>query len=120
MLVASSCEPIPCLFGGAVVECLTRDQGAAGSSLTGVTALWSSSKTGYPSLLLVQPRKTRPCLTERLLMGCKKSNQTNKQNQVCSNYASGDQKMALSQMSHVLFVEVLHPGNFVNMTHVES
>ena len=32
----------------------------------------------YPSLVLVQPRKTRPCLTERLLMGRKKSNQTNK------------------------------------------
>ena len=26
----------------------------------------------YPSLVLVQPRKTRPCLTERLLMGQKK------------------------------------------------
>ena len=32
----------------------------------------------YPSLVLVQPRKTRPCLTERLLMGHKESNQTNK------------------------------------------
>ena len=31
------------------------------------------------SLVLVQPRKTRPCLTERLLMGRKESNQTNKQ-----------------------------------------
>ena len=32
-----------------------------------------------PSLVLVQPqRKTRPCLTERLLMGRKESNQTNK------------------------------------------
>ena len=28
-----------------VVECLTRDQRAAGSSLTGVTALWSLRKT---------------------------------------------------------------------------
>ena len=28
---------------------------------------------------MVQPRKTRPCLTERLLMGRKESNQTNKQ-----------------------------------------
>ena len=28
-----------------VVECLTRDRGAAGSSLTGVTALWSLSRT---------------------------------------------------------------------------
>ena len=29
---------------GSVVDCLTRDRGAAGSSLTGVTALWSLSK----------------------------------------------------------------------------
>ena len=33
----------------------------------------------YPSFLLVQPRKTRPCITERLLMGRKESSQTNKQ-----------------------------------------
>ena len=30
---------------GSVVECLTRDERAAGSSLTGITALWSLSKT---------------------------------------------------------------------------
>ena len=30
---------------GSVVECLTRDRRAASSSLTGVTALWSLSKT---------------------------------------------------------------------------
>ena len=30
---------------GSVVECLTRDRGAASSSLIGVTALWSLSKT---------------------------------------------------------------------------
>ena len=30
---------------GSVVECSTRDRRAAGSSLTGVTALWSLSKT---------------------------------------------------------------------------
>ena len=30
---------------GSVVECLTRDRRASGSSLTGVTALWSLSKT---------------------------------------------------------------------------
>ena len=28
----------------------------------------------YPSLVLVRPRKTRPCLAERLLMGRKESN----------------------------------------------
>ena len=32
-----------------------------------------------PGLVLVQPRKTRPYITQRLLMGRKESNQTNKQ-----------------------------------------
>ena len=64
---------------GSAVECLTQDRGAMGSSLTGVTALWSLVRHIYPSLVQVQPRKTRPCLTERLLMGRKESNQTNKQ-----------------------------------------
>ena len=37
----------------------------------------SLSKNINPGLVLVQPRKTRPFITERLLMG-KESNQTNK------------------------------------------
>ena len=36
----------------------------------------SLSKNINPSLVLVQPRKTRPFITERLLMGRKDSNQT--------------------------------------------
>ena len=39
----------------------------------------SLSKKINPSLVLVQPRKTRPFLIERLLMGRKESNQSNKQ-----------------------------------------
>ena len=61
---------------GSVVECLTRDRRAAGSSLTGVTALCPWARHINPSLVLVRPRKTRPCITERLLMGRKESNQT--------------------------------------------
>ena len=38
----------------------------------------SLSKNIHPSLVLVQRRKTRPFITERLLMGRKESNQTNK------------------------------------------
>ena len=41
-----------------MAQCLTRDRGAAGST----------------SLVLVQPRKPRPYLAERLLMGRKQSN----------------------------------------------
>ena len=39
----------------------------------------SMGKNIKPSLVLVQPRKIRPIITERLLMGRKKTNQTNKQ-----------------------------------------
>ena len=38
----------------------------------------SLSKNINPSLVLVQPRKIRPFITERLLIGRKESNQTNK------------------------------------------
>ena len=57
-----------------VVECLTWDWGASIASLC--CGPWA--RHIYPSLVLVQLRNTCPCLTERLLMGCKESNQTNK------------------------------------------
>ena len=40
----------------------------------------SLSKNINPSLVLVHPRKTRPLMTESLLIGCKESNQINKTN----------------------------------------
>ena len=42
----------------------------------------SLSKNINPSLVLVQPRKTRPFITERLLIGRKESNQTNETNKI--------------------------------------
>ena len=66
---------------GSVVYCSTWDRGATGLSLTGVTALCPWARHINPSLVLVQPRKTRPFIIERLLMEPKKSNQTN--TQVC-------------------------------------
>ena len=41
----------------------------------------SLSKNINPSLVLVQPRKTCPFITERLLMGCKESNKQTKSGQ---------------------------------------
>ena len=76
----------PCLFtqllwerSGSVVECLSawlmtegpRVRASPASLLYGPWA-----RHIYPSLVLVQPRKTRPFLTERLLKGRKKSNQS--------------------------------------------
>ena len=40
----------------------------------------SLSKNINPSLVLVLPRKTCPFIIERLLMGCKESNQTKQTN----------------------------------------
>ena len=65
---------------GSVVECLTQDQGAAGWSHTCVTALFPLARTLNSSLVQVQPKKTRPFITERFLMGRKESNQTHKNN----------------------------------------
>ena len=48
MLLASTSMDALALLrerSGSVVECSTRDQGAAGLSLTGITTLWSLSKT---------------------------------------------------------------------------
>ena len=61
----------------------------AGSSLTDVTGgdcvVVLQVRHIYPSLVLVQPRKTHPCLTVRLSTGRKESNHTNKSlRQVCS------------------------------------
>ena len=66
-----------------MVECLTRDRGAAGSRLTGVTVLCPLSKNINPSLVLVQPRKTRPFITGRLMMG-RKAIKQNTNNMQCA------------------------------------
>ena len=47
----------------------------------------SLSKNINPSLVLVHPRKTHPYITERLLMGRKESNQTNKKQNIARRAA---------------------------------
>ena len=64
-----------------MVECLTRDRGAAGSRLAGATVVCPWAIHIYLNIVLAQPRKTRPYITENLLMGRKETNQTNKSNQ---------------------------------------
>ena len=54
---------------GSVVECLTRDRGVARSSLTRITALCHWARHIYPCIVLVQPRKNSPYITEKLLTG---------------------------------------------------
>ena len=54
---------------GSVVECLTRDRRATGWRLTSITKLCPWARHINPCLVLVQPRKTRSDITERLLTG---------------------------------------------------
>ena len=63
---------------GSVVECFTGDQGPWVRASPASLSCGPWARHIYPSLVLVQPRKTHPCLAERLLMGRKESNQTNK------------------------------------------
>ena len=61
---------------GSVVDCLTQDQGATGWASPASLPCGPWARHIDPSLVLIQPRKTHPCLTERCLMGRKESNQT--------------------------------------------
>ena len=67
-------------LGVQCLSCWALDSRLRGrrSSLTCVTALCPWARHINPSLVLVQPRKTRPYISERLLMGRKESiKQTN-------------------------------------------
>ena len=64
-------------LSGRVLDSGSRDRGFEPLRHHCVVPL---SKNINPSLELVQPRKTRPFMTERLMMGRIESNQTNKQN----------------------------------------
>ena len=62
---------------GRVLDSRLRDPGFKPHQHHRVVSL---SKSINPSLLLVQPRKTHPFITERLLMGHKESNQKKQTN----------------------------------------
>ena len=62
-------------LGGRVLDSRPRGRGFEPHRRHCVVSL---SKNINPSLVLVQPRKTRPFITEILLIGRKESNQTNK------------------------------------------
>ena len=75
----------------------------------------SLSKNINPSLVLVQPRKTRPFITERLLMGRKESNQT-KQNHYTGkkDFQESTPKIqmlmfGLAQTSHFRLWDIIPP-----------
>ena len=60
---------------GSVLECLTWDRGVGGLSLNKGTVLGTWARHFILCLVLVQPRKTRPDMTEQMLTGMKASKQ---------------------------------------------
>ena len=71
-----------------MVECLTHDRRAVGSSLTGVTALWSLSKTHLSYLSTGSTQEEPSRITERLLSGRKESKQTKQTNKTADRRLS--------------------------------
>ena len=63
-----------------VVDFLTGDRRATGSSFPGVTVLCPWARHVYLCLVLVQPRKSSPDITKKCWLGRRESNQTNKTN----------------------------------------
>ena len=63
------------MVGSAVVECLTQDGGGPGIEPHRRHCVVCFSKNIIPSLVLVQPRKTCPFITE-IVDGTRESNQT--------------------------------------------
>ena len=72
-----------------MVECLTRDRGVVGSTLTGATALCPLARHIYPYLVLVQPKKIRPDIAESVLTWTKR---------IKSNKQKTPNKHALEQL----------------------
>ena len=80
----------------------------------------SLSKNINPSLVLVQPRKTRPFITEILLIGRKESNQTNKNTKRCGSLTHIDGQYLLFTVYSEIFARVLLSRNFTYAKYREN
>ena len=78
----------------------------------------------YPSLVVVQPKKTIPYITERLLMGRKESNQTNKSTRenpssgVCEQHRRRP-ACALAQSDQLFCYSLFWKVSYVNLLQVQ-
>ena len=87
----------------------------------GRTTLCPWARHIKPSLVLVQPRKTHPYITERLLMGLKESNQTNKQIMRCSKCCLWQQSSHdRMNLGIFLFIYFSFPSNLVLVLKTEK
>ena len=77
----------------------------------------SLSKNINPSLVLVQPRKIRPFITERLLMGRKELNQTNKNKASLANLWQNCQQVARNYLFYFCCLWQCFRKGRENITH---
>ena len=99
---------------GSVVECLTRDRRAAGLRLASFTALCPWARHISPSLVLIQPSKTRPDVTERLLTKTYPASifcwiYIDSRLRILHRVYTGEWKMTLSKNVYVEFNFILQP-----------
>ena len=94
---------------GSVVKCLTEGPRVR----AGVTALCHWARHINPSLVLVQRRKTRPYVAERLLMGRKESNQTKLHHFI---YLFSGCNLAPLFRTYIYYPRTRNTGNILNDT----
>ena len=77
--IGRKCKPQKLEGNGLVVECLTQDRGTPVLASPASLRCVLEQDTLILAKYWFQPRKTRPYIAERLLMGRKESNQANKE-----------------------------------------
>ena len=96
---------------GSVVEFLTQDRVVAGSSLTGVITLCPWARHINPCSVLVQPRKTRPDITEHLLTGTYRIQSNKQNNRVCWLFWDNDASILWTKLNSRIIephIKLLH------------
>ena len=120
-LTMTNCDPerqISCLvmgalfFSGRVLDSRPRGGGFEPHWRHCVVSL---SKKMNPSLVLVQPRKTHPFITERLLVGHKESNQTNKLSRDDSK-SKGQIFLFYPHIHDRFFLSTMSPSSYMELS----
>ena len=110
-------------FDGSLVEYSTQDQGVAGSSFTGGIALCPCAGHFIPSLVLVQPRKTYLCMTEKKMPDWDVKNQIKQTNgfmQMKKNATSAKNRNIDKQYLLLKFTEMFLCQNCTNSAEVSA
>ena len=96
-----------------MVECLTRNWGVASKSLTGGTALCTWARQFIPCLVLAQPKKTPPNMTEKMLTGI--YTYQHKQTKIFTIYPTKQETCTVNSFRKAVNVKQIFLHHFVNI-----